>query len=80
MVVILDVLLFCLVEVDEVVIGLLMYNLGVFFIFKVWIDRLVCVGKLFKYMEIGLVGLIVDKFVMVFVVCGGVYVGIDYDM
>ena len=74
-----DVLLSRLVEADEVVIGLPMYNLGVPSTFKAWIDRLARAGKSFKYTETGPVGLIADKPVTVLAARGGVYAGTDYD-
>ena len=74
-----DALLSRLVEADEVVIGLPMYNLGVPSTFKAWIDRLARAGKSFKYTETGPVGLIADKPVTVLAARGGVYAGTDYD-
>lgn len=74
-----DALLSRLVEADEVVIGLPMYNLGVPSTFKAWIDRLARAGKSFKYTETGPVGLIADKPVTMLAARGGVYAGTDYD-
>lgn len=65
--------------VDVVVIGFLMYNFSVVFIFKVWIDCLVVVGCIFKYIENGLVGLVGGKWVIVVSSCGGLYIGVLID-
>lgn len=74
-----DALLSRLIEADEVVIGLPMYNLGVPSTFKAWIDRLARAGKSFKYTETGPVGLIADKPVTVLAARGGIYAGTEYD-
>lgn len=66
--------------VDEIVLVVLMYNFGILLSLKVYFDCIVRVGIIFKYIEIGFVGLLENKLVIVFVVCGGVYVGLDFDM
>lgn len=67
-------------EVDVFVLSVFMYNFGILFILKVWIDNVVCVGIMFKYIVIGLVGLVKNIKVVVLIVWGGVYVGILNDM
>lgn len=65
---------------DEIVFVVFMYNFGIFLSLKVYFDCIVWVGIIFKYIEIGLVGLFENKFVIVFFVWGGIYVGLDFDI
>ncbi len=58
---------------DAVVIGAPMYNFTVPSQLKAWVDRILVVGKTFKYGDAGPVGLAGGKKVVVTVVRGGVY-------
>lgn len=66
-------------EVDIVVIGVLMYNFSILFMLKVWIDCVVVVGCIFKYIENGLVGLVGGKCVIIVSSCGGIYIDLLVD-
>lgn len=50
-----------------------MYNFVLLLILKVWIDYVFCVGCIFSYIEIGLVGLVKGKKVVIIFLCGGKY-------
>lgn len=58
---------------DVVVIGAPMYNFTVPSQLKAWIDRIVIVGKTFKYEATGPVGLVKGKRVIMAIARGGVY-------
>lgn len=62
-----------LLQVDLLVIGVLMYNFLLLLLLKVWIDRVVVVGIIFVYGEVGLEGLFKGCCVYIVLVCGGQY-------
>lgn len=66
-------------EVDVIVIGLPMYNLGVPSNLKAYFDHIGRVGETFKYTETGPVGLVTGKKVYVVATRGGKYQGTPYD-
>ena len=68
-----------LVDADEVVVGMPMYNFTVPSTFKAWMDHVARAGVTFRYTESGPEGLIPDKPVHVFATRGGKYAGTDMD-
>lgn len=77
--VVLDILVCELKDVDIIVIGVLIYNFFVLVVLKVWIDFVVCVCEIFKYIENGLVGFLFGKWVIVVIVLGGMKVELEID-
>lgn len=76
MLVFLDCFIEELEQVDQVVIGMFMYNYIVFLVLKVWIDYVVWVCWIFVIILDGKVGLLCDWLVYVVVVFGGCYIGV----
>lgn len=68
-----------LVDADEVVIGMPMYNFGIPSTFKAWIDQIARAGVTFKYTETGPLGLLEAKPISVIAARGGIYQGSDKD-
>lgn len=60
---------------DLLLIGVLMYNYNVLIQLKNWFDFVVWVCVMFCYMDIYLMGFVEGVCVIVFSMCGGVYVG-----
>lgn len=61
-----------LIEADEILLTLPIYNFGAPASFKAWVDQIARAGVTFKYTETGPVGLVADKPVTVIVASGGV--------
>lgn len=68
-----------LVEADEIVIGMPMYNFTVPSTFKAWMDHVARAGVTFRYTASGPVGLTGDRPVTVFAARGGQYAGTEAD-
>ena len=66
-------------QADTIVIGLPMYNFGVPSNVKAWIDRIARAGVTFQYTELGPVGLLSGKKVIVLAARGGFYQGTPKD-
>ena len=66
-------------EADEIVLAVPMYNFGIPSSLKAYFDRVARAGITFKYTETGPVGLLENKSATVFAARGGVYAGSDFD-
>ena len=62
-----------LIEADVLVLGTPMHNFGVSSTMKSWIDNILRAGRTFQYTEMGPVGLLSDKKVVIVVGSGGIY-------
>lgn len=60
------------IEADEILLTLPIYNFGAPASFKAWVDQIARAGVTFQYTENGPVGLVADKPVTVIVASGGV--------
>lgn len=74
-----DALIKELKEVDVIVLGLPMYNLGVPSNLKAYFDHIARAGETFKYTESGPAGLVTGKKAYVVATRGGNYQGTPYD-
>jgi len=74
-----DTLIQQLMDADEIVLAVPMYNFGIPSSLKAYFDRISRAGVTFRYTETGPIGLLQNKRATVFATRGGMYSGTEYD-